>query len=50
MGTTHSKKDATDELCYLPPRVLAHRMRQRELSAVEVLGAYLRRTSDRRLP
>ena len=43
MGTTDSKKDATDELCYLPARVLAHRLRQRELSTVEVLDAYLRR-------
>jgi amidase len=32
-----------DELCYLPARVLAHRLRQRELSAVEVLDACIRR-------
>jgi hypothetical protein len=43
MGTTDSKKDATDGLCYLPARVLAHRLRQWELSALEVLDAYLRR-------
>lgn len=35
--------DATDELCYLPARVLAHRMCQRDLSAVEVLDAFIRR-------
>jgi hypothetical protein len=43
MGTTDAKKDATDQLCYLPARVLSQRLRQRELSAVEVLDAYLRR-------
>ncbi|MGK4584961.1 amidase [Kitasatospora sp. HPMI-4] len=32
-----------DDLCYLPARVLAHRLQRRELSAVEVLDSYLSR-------
>jgi amidase len=32
-----------DELCHLSARALAHRLRQREVSAVEVLDAYQRR-------
>jgi len=30
METADSKKDATDEPCYLPARVLAHRLRRTE--------------------
>jgi amidase len=32
-----------DEFCYLPARVLAQRLCQREVSAVEILDAYLKR-------
>jgi amidase len=32
-----------DDICYLPARVLADRLRRRELTAVEALEAYLQR-------
>jgi amidase len=40
---TSMPKDAAADLCHLPARVLADRMRKRELSAVEVLDAYIQR-------
>lgn len=43
-STTGAREEwAGDELCYLPARELARRLRQRELSATEVLEVYLER-------
>jgi amidase len=36
-----------DELCYLPARILADRLRRRDLSAVEALEAYVERIEER---
>src|SRR5215216_2564191 len=39
-----------EELCYLPARVLADRLRRRELSATEALNAYIERIENHNPP